>query len=185
MAPTKKSRSSKTPYEKPTSESNTQKKTTKSKKAVGGGDIESSTEDKQVSYQDYSDLLQHVHSLEDSLAAIANSLKLLQPKDADPSISESMNQPRMGDLCTNVQNNTNIATTQPLQQEVDLNTEIPSTNVEESIQQHLQIMMGGPSYPEDNGKTFKSIALPFDLHVSDKVKQKIWDGNFIDLTTIN
>jgi hypothetical protein len=185
MAPTHK-RQTKKPYDKQLPSNS--RKTSSSKKLVGGGDVESTSNEESVSLTDYNKMTENVKRLEDSMTKILASLTTLQNQfqDRDPDINHSTNQPRgvdstalPDDLNTQGDHTEPMVTTEPIQ-----TNDIEDT-VDDNIQKHLQIMMGGPITTNNEGKNFRSIALPIDLHISDKIKQKIWAGEYIDLNTIN
>jgi hypothetical protein len=192
MGPTKKTRLTKKPYEIPDYDYTKNKKTSNPKKKVGGGDIEKLPVIQTTSQQDYLQLSQQVKSLENSMATILTTLNSFKNliKDGNP-MPQILNQPGMEDLGhvnNNVNdNNANIneSIVDKSTQDITTNHDTTTSNVTDSIQQHLEVMMGGPSQTDTEGKIYKNIALPLDLNVNDKVKQKIWAGDFINLNTIN
>jgi hypothetical protein len=98
MAPTKKTRLAKKPYEIPNNDTTKNKKTSNPKKKVGGGDIETLPVTQTTSQQDYLQLSQQVKSLENSMATILTTLNSFKNliKDGNP-MPQILNQPGMED----------------------------------------------------------------------------------------
>jgi hypothetical protein len=135
---------------------------------MGGGDIESTSMSSDfITMSSFNSLQQTVQKLAETIASLTDALKVSQPRGVDN--TSDIDQPRGVDI-----NQINTTDTD----------NISTDTVTTSIQNHLQVMMKNNTDVQDNGKIFTSVAMPVELNVTDKIKQKIWSGEYLDFNTL-
>jgi hypothetical protein len=196
MAPSKKDKSvpKVTPYGKTTSTGQVNK--SKRLVAMGGGDKESPhlIEPDMVSVNSFVTLQNTVQQLVDTVKQLSDAMASYT--------NVNMEQPRGVDLISNVHDQTvgvdvtnssnlnqvlNVDSSKNQSRGVDvlnLNDNSSEEQVRLSVESHLQSVMGDPMDTNEMGKEFKSVSLPVDLNVSDKLKQKIWSGDYVDFNLL-
>jgi hypothetical protein len=158
------------PYDRPVSSAAVQRNGTSSGQSstMGGGDVEKTPMSSEfVTISSFNSLENTVKNLVETITKLSEALKDSQPRGV--ACTSDTDQPRGVEIDQTITTNNDNGMTDA---------------VNNAIQDHLQTMMTNDNESMDNGKNFTSISMPVDLNVSDKIKQNIWSGEYVDFNTL-